>query len=242
MTALQASGAISLGQLQSEFGGSNPVGLSEYYRGGSEVPDTGATINIPQSGAISLGNFYGTQDTQYRNIAFDMRYDTNAGTNGRWSGTGLTTQSSLGTPSSLSGTDTSYIYQPVFRAGTNFVTSLTFTIHQNEDCSSNTGHVILYGGTADNNVTNVVYRWDAGTSGSTGGNRNYTLSFNANGSISGIQYNSGNYNTGIITLAVQSVDSDHRWYGFAAHRPDSIGKQSEIIDGLEGLTNVLQPD
>lgn len=37
---LQTSGAISLSQVQSEFGGSNPVSMSEYYRGGSYVPTT----------------------------------------------------------------------------------------------------------------------------------------------------------------------------------------------------------
>lgn len=37
---LQTSGAISLSQVQSEFGGSNPVSMSEYYRGGAYVPTT----------------------------------------------------------------------------------------------------------------------------------------------------------------------------------------------------------
>jgi len=35
---LQTSGAISLSQVQSEFGGGNPISMSEYYRGGSYVP------------------------------------------------------------------------------------------------------------------------------------------------------------------------------------------------------------
>ena len=30
--ALQGSGAITLAQVQSEFGGSNPISMSEYYR------------------------------------------------------------------------------------------------------------------------------------------------------------------------------------------------------------------
>ena len=38
--ALQTSGAISLSQVQGEFGGSNPISMSEYYRGGSYVPTT----------------------------------------------------------------------------------------------------------------------------------------------------------------------------------------------------------
>ena len=36
--ALQGSGAISFLQMQSEFGGANPISMSEYYRGGSYVP------------------------------------------------------------------------------------------------------------------------------------------------------------------------------------------------------------
>lgn len=48
--ALQTSGAISLSDIQTEFGGSNPISLSEYY---------GAASGIPASGTISLSNFYG---------------------------------------------------------------------------------------------------------------------------------------------------------------------------------------
>ena len=33
--ALQSSGAISLSDIQTEFGGGNPISLSEYYRGGA---------------------------------------------------------------------------------------------------------------------------------------------------------------------------------------------------------------
>ena len=38
--ALQGSGTITLAQVQAEFGGSNPIGMNEYYRGGSYVPTT----------------------------------------------------------------------------------------------------------------------------------------------------------------------------------------------------------
>jgi hypothetical protein len=49
--ALQTSGPISLSNIQTEFGGSNPISMSEYY---------GAAAGIPASGAISMYNFYGT--------------------------------------------------------------------------------------------------------------------------------------------------------------------------------------
>jgi len=48
--ALQATGAISLDDIQTEFGGANPVSLSEYYS---------AAVGIPASGAIAIGTFYG---------------------------------------------------------------------------------------------------------------------------------------------------------------------------------------
>jgi hypothetical protein len=48
--ALQTSGPIYLSQIQTEFGGSNPIYLNEYYG-----KDT-----VPASGPITLGDFYGT--------------------------------------------------------------------------------------------------------------------------------------------------------------------------------------
>ena len=59
--ALQSSGAISLSDIQTEFGGSSPTSLSEYYRGGSNVINASVNNSIPTSGAISLTDFYGTE-------------------------------------------------------------------------------------------------------------------------------------------------------------------------------------
>jgi hypothetical protein len=47
--ALQSSGAISMAQIQTEFGGSNPISISEYYGVGT----------VPSSGTISMSDFYG---------------------------------------------------------------------------------------------------------------------------------------------------------------------------------------
>lgn len=58
---LPTSGAISLSSLQSEFGGSNPISLSEYYAGGSYVPSgtSGTNGAVPSSGTNSLSKYYG---------------------------------------------------------------------------------------------------------------------------------------------------------------------------------------
>jgi hypothetical protein len=59
---------LTMSEIQAEFGGSNPIGLNEYYAGGSFVnsgtigypPPSGSPVAIPSAGSpISIGNFYG---------------------------------------------------------------------------------------------------------------------------------------------------------------------------------------
>ena len=56
---LQTSGAISLSQVQGEFGGSAPIYMSEYYRGGSYVPTSVG------GSAGSWSSYYGTLYSYY---------------------------------------------------------------------------------------------------------------------------------------------------------------------------------
>ena len=83
--AVTSSAPISITDLVTEFGGSAPHSLTEYYRGGSLVPSGPAANNsIPTSGAISLTNFFGavkeTSTDNYtiniasRNIGFFLAY------------------------------------------------------------------------------------------------------------------------------------------------------------------------
>jgi hypothetical protein len=64
---LQTSGPISLGNVQTEFGGTNPIAMSEYYAGGANVPSgaTGTNGAIPTSGTISMSKFYGSVKTAF---------------------------------------------------------------------------------------------------------------------------------------------------------------------------------
>ena len=91
--ALQTSGAISLSDIQSEFGGSNPISLSEYY---------GAASGIPASGAISLSDFYGASAVQYSLTSPQYYWLVGSqGNNIYWNG------SYIGAPSSSATTFTS---------------------------------------------------------------------------------------------------------------------------------------
>ena len=73
--AVTSSAPISITNLVTEFGGSTPHALTEYYRGGSLVPNTTANNSVPTSGAISLTDFFGatasgeTSDTLTLTIA-----------------------------------------------------------------------------------------------------------------------------------------------------------------------------
>lgn len=57
--AIKGSGPITINDVVVEFGGTAPHALNEYYKGGSNVPNTPTNSKIPTSGAISIGDFYG---------------------------------------------------------------------------------------------------------------------------------------------------------------------------------------
>ena len=56
---LPASGALSFANIQTEFGGSNPIALSEYYKNGSNVPST-------VSEAVTASSLGGSNSPNYR--------------------------------------------------------------------------------------------------------------------------------------------------------------------------------
>lgn len=58
--SIPTQGPVSFSDVQTEFGGSNPISLSEYYRGGANVPVGANTDGIPASGVIDISEFRGT--------------------------------------------------------------------------------------------------------------------------------------------------------------------------------------
>jgi hypothetical protein len=87
--ALQTTGPISLSQIQTEFGGSNPISLKEYYRDGDYV-GSGAP-GVPFSGQIKMSQFYGARNALPLNIlitnsALDYNLRNAALSTGVWDG------------------------------------------------------------------------------------------------------------------------------------------------------------
>ena len=88
--AIQSSGAITLLNVQNEFGGSTPISLSEYYRTPYGAYVTSNNTSVPTTGAISLSNFYGatnqftfhissnTKNANIRTLALNAGWDGSA--------------------------------------------------------------------------------------------------------------------------------------------------------------------
>lgn len=94
--AIQPSGVIALSDIQDEFGGTNPIGLSEYYRGGAYT--TSNNTSVPASGAISLSDFYGATS------AVEVIYELIGGGGGGGGSGTVANSGGTGTSSSISGT------------------------------------------------------------------------------------------------------------------------------------------
>ena len=93
--AVKPSGSLSFNtDIVGEFGGSTPHSLSEYYRGGANVP-SGVTA-IPASGAIDFSDFYGTS-----NVVDVVYYVVGSGGGGGGAGNG--TAGTAGATTSISG-------------------------------------------------------------------------------------------------------------------------------------------
>ena len=81
--ALQSSGQIKITDIVGEFGGTVPHSLSEYYRNGGEVP--GNNTNVPESGTISIGNFYGAvNEIQYTISSGTTNFQTSSAFGSNW--------------------------------------------------------------------------------------------------------------------------------------------------------------
>ena len=60
------TGTITLTDVQTEFGGSNPISISEYYSGAGYVPP--GTSGVPSSGTISMDNLRGKSNINYGTV------------------------------------------------------------------------------------------------------------------------------------------------------------------------------
>ena len=194
--AIQGSGAISFSDIQTEFGGSNPISISEYYAGGANV--SSGTGSVPTSGAISLTIFYGTSNrvsitltissnTNYYNI-FNNRGGTyQAGI----SDVTLVNNANIYSTSGLVGLDT----------GSGWASGDTITIDNNSLIVGHGGN----GGNGGNlNSTHASSNGTAGEAGGTAMNLSYDVTLdNTGGTISGGSGGGGGGGSGVSGQSVK---------------------------------------
>mgnify|MGYP000327034592 CR=1 FL=1 len=218
-----SSGIISLaGDIVGEFGGTAPHALSEYYRNGGLV--TAGNTNVPTSGSLAFSDFYGSTAIANRDIRVQMSY---AGGHS-YSAFGVTSANSTAAPQSYSGSllyNAFTIYSPVFRAGAGYLgQNLSFNFGQNENAQPTS--LTLFGGTSGSAVNDVVFAWSGGYSNSSGGNKSYSLVYNSDGSIASLTQTGAQYNSGIISLNTQNINSNHRWYMWRMTSPRTAAPSS----------------
>ena len=96
--ALQGNNqAISLSDIQTEFGGSGAISMSEYYRGGGLTSNN--NTGIPASGTIDMSDFYSTK------FAWEVTYEIIGAGGGGGSGWITSNNGTAGGNSTLTYTD-----------------------------------------------------------------------------------------------------------------------------------------
>ena len=165
--ALQTSGAISLANIQTEFGGSNPIAISEYY---------GAAAGVPTSGTIAISHFYG-KSSQF---SFTISSDT--------------TNASLSTLATAAGWDGSSALVATINSGVYVYSTSTGTPALTVSGSYpagvsliNNGYIVGMGGTGGYGYsgTNYPNYGHAGYSGGGALSVSSAISITNNGTIAG---------------------------------------------------------
>lgn len=98
---LAGSGTLSINDIAGEFGGrSDPESLSEFYRGGSRVPNNSSNSGVPTSGTISISNFYNASNAPVQLGSFsyiaDQRIENIGKTTTTHIGVGYTNPNNIG--------------------------------------------------------------------------------------------------------------------------------------------------
>ena len=159
---------ISLGQLQTEFGGANPIEITEYYLGGAYTTEN--NTNVPTSGTISLADFY----SAYRGYQVQMYFTREANdTNHIYLNSTGFPQIDITTPVNGGGSDITY-YIP-----TNVIYTVTGVNNGGNPTgvrkSGNTVQLEDRLGGADEDWNDLIWTPGLGTVSESGGNLYYTL-------------------------------------------------------------------
>lgn len=218
--AISSSGAVSFANVQTEYGGSNPISLNEYYNGGSLVtPNTSSTANsstIAQN-AITVSSGKSSYTEQFNGWAHSSLFASGQ-PYGVFSSPGTQTES--GSIAKISGADltgnsgaipsSGTIDMDKFR-GTNAGTNNTFICYSIATTKTgSSGFINLY----------IILSGHYGNVGATGSEVTFvnvpytTVSISANGNFTASTANtSGSGSSGSIVYRVTQVQDTNSTIG-----------------------------
>ena len=124
--ALPSSGSsLSLNQIQGEFGGTNPISISEYFSAASGIPSSGNTI--------SVSDFYGTANAV--SFTYEIIGGGGGGGYGLEDGYGSTARAGSGGNSSITASGLTTITSSGAQGGTHATISWNTAVGREGDSS-----------------------------------------------------------------------------------------------------------
>jgi hypothetical protein len=179
--AVKSSGSsLAVSEIVTEFGGSTPHSLSEYYAGGSNVPSgtTGEGGAIPTSGAISIGQFYGSTNRVAISLNTGVTTDYNIFDNRGGTYVAGASDITVTVDGRVGSTSTS---TPALDTGSGWTSGDTITIIVN-------AFILGKGGAGGNGGNATASSASAGSAGGAGGtalNLQYDVTIDQNSEING---------------------------------------------------------
>lgn len=173
MPQLQSSGQIRLTDITTEFGGTAPHRISEYYQGGSAGVGDNNT-NVPTTGRISLTNFYSAVNSVTQtldNNSTNVNLSTTFGSD--WASS-IPKVLVIEAGSTIGGTGgTAAITVPTGMGGTLTIQNAGTIVGTGGAAGAAGGDAIVVSQTSGVTITNTGSIYGGGGGGGTGGNGSY---------------------------------------------------------------------
>lgn len=222
--AVKSTGPLSIQEVATEFEDTAPHSISEFYRGGSIVPDAASNSSIPTSGQINIGGFYGAQNRVTLNITISSNTNNY----------NLYTTASANPGYQAGITDINLTVNPGVTVGSTSISTYALSIPSDFNSGDNItlinqGTIVGKGGNGGNGGSN-----SAGGAGQTGGSALYvnrTTTITNNGTLAGA--GGGGGGTGSAAVRVGSYPKGGGDQ-FAYYRGSSGGGGAGVNPGSGG--------
>lgn len=192
MPQLQSSGQIRLTDITTEFGGTAPHRISEYYQGGSAGVGDNNT-NVPTTGRISLTNFYNAVNSVTQtldNNSTNVNLSTTFGSD--WASS-IPKVLVIEAGSTIGGTGgTAAITVPTGMGGTLTIQNAGTIVGTGGAAGAAGGDAIAVSQTSGVTITNTGSIYGGGGGGGTGGNGSYESVSSFQGANSSYVWGSSN--------------------------------------------------